>query len=154
VLQISGVDQLELAYDELIQSFVRNNQRMLAKRVAHQRRRLPPVINDQALFTKASPYGDPEDPFYHSPSSKIGSYYSPQAAVAAAILFEEFPANPYRPRKFGTKTLKLVREAQNAGMDAIAALKSGSVQVCYSSRSKFKWVFSLMLFTVLAQAAQ
>jgi hypothetical protein len=123
------VNQLELPYNDLIQSFVRNNQRMLAKRVMQQRRRLPPAINDQALFTKASPYGDPEDPFYHSPSSKIGSYYSPQAAVAAAILLEEFPVNPYGPRKFGTKTLKLVREAQDAGIDAVAALKSGSVQV-------------------------
>lgn len=127
--QEGGVEQLDLGYDELIQSFARNKQRMLAKRIVQQRRRLPPAINDAALFTRACPYGDSDDPFYHSISSKVASYYSPQAAVAAAILFEEFPANPLEPRRVGGKTLKLVREAQEAGIDAVQALKRGALGV-------------------------
>lgn len=102
---------------------------MLAKRVVQQRKRLPPAINDQALFTKSCPYGDSDDPFYHSPCNKIGSNYSPEAAVAAAILFEEFPRDPHAPRKPGLKTLKLVRDAQDAGVDPCLALKIGSIQV-------------------------
>ncbi|MEW5311652.1 MAG: hypothetical protein WDW38_003348 [Sanguina aurantia] len=58
----------------------------------------PPLMNDRALFTKAAPFGDKDDPYYHSPSSRIGGNYSPHAALAAAILFEEFPAGPNAPR--------------------------------------------------------
>lgn len=57
-----------------------------------QRRKLPPILNDRSLFTRAAPFGDKDDPFYHSPSNRIGNNYSPQSMVAAAILFEEFPA--------------------------------------------------------------
>jgi hypothetical protein len=59
--------------------------------VVEQRRKLPPVVNDKALFTKAAPYGDRADQAYHAPSNKIGAYYSPEASHAAALLFEEFP---------------------------------------------------------------
>jgi hypothetical protein len=127
-LQSGGTEQLDLSYDELIASFARNNQRMLAKRVVQQHRRLPPAINEQALFTKSCPYGDTDDPFYHSPCNKIGSNYSPEAAVAAAILFEEFPADPDASRKPGARALKLVREAQHARMHAAPGLKTGKVQ--------------------------
>lgn len=65
---------------------------LFSMQMVEQRRKLPPLINDRALFTKAAPYGDKEDPFYHSPSNKIGNNYSPQSMHAAAILFEEFPA--------------------------------------------------------------
>jgi hypothetical protein len=129
MLQGGGIEQQDLSYDNLIASFARNNQRLLANKVVQQRRRLPPAVNDQALFLRASAYGDCEDPFYHSPCNKIGSNYSPEAAVAAAILFEEFPASPHTPRKLGMRTLKLVREAQEAGIDARLALKAGSMEV-------------------------
>lgn len=64
--------------------------------MAEQRRKLPPMVNDRALFTKAAPFNDKDDPFYHSPSNKIGSNYSPEAQLAAAVLFEQFPQ--VRPR--------------------------------------------------------
>lgn len=56
-----------------------------------QRRKLPPMVNDRALFTRAAPFYDKDDPFYHSPSQRIGSNFSPHAAKAAANLFEQFP---------------------------------------------------------------
>lgn len=59
--------------------------------VVEQRRRLPPVLNDRALFTKAAPYGDRGDQTYHAPSNRIGVNYSPDSRAAASILFEEFP---------------------------------------------------------------
>jgi len=59
--------------------------------VIEQRRKLPPVVNDKALFTKAAPFGNRSDQAYHAPSNRIGSYYSPASAHAAALLFEEFP---------------------------------------------------------------
>jgi dynein heavy chain len=64
---------------------------MLAPQVVQQRRKLPPVVNDKALFTRAAPYGDRSDQAYHAPSNRIGSYYSPASSNAAAQLFEEFP---------------------------------------------------------------
>lgn len=129
ILQDHGTEQEVLSYEDLIASFARNNQRLLAKKIVQQRRRLPAAVNEQALFTKAATYGDTEDPFYHSPCNRIGSNYSPEAAVAAAILFEEFPQNAHTPRHQGVKTYKLVREAEQAGFNAKAALKAGSVQV-------------------------
>lgn len=59
--------------------------------VVEQRRKLPPVLNDKALFTRAAPFGDRADQAYHAPSNRIGAYYSPAARVAAAALFEEHP---------------------------------------------------------------
>jgi hypothetical protein len=56
-----------------------------------QRRKLPPVLNDKALFTRAAPFGDRADQAYHAPSNRIGVYYSPSSMAAAAQLFEEFP---------------------------------------------------------------
>ena len=65
--------------------------------MVEQRRKLPAMVNDRALFTRAAPFNDKEDPFYHSPSSRIGNNFSPTAALAASILFEEFPAVGSRP---------------------------------------------------------
>jgi len=59
--------------------------------MVEQRRKLPPMVNDRALFTRAAPFNDKSDPFYHSPSQRIGSNYSPQSVLAASILFEQFP---------------------------------------------------------------
>jgi hypothetical protein len=56
-----------------------------------QRRRLPPVLNDKSLFTKAAPYGDRGDQGYHSPCNRIGVNYSPASGAAASLLFEEYP---------------------------------------------------------------
>lgn len=47
---------------------------------------IPPLLDDRSLFTKAATYGDQEDPFYHSPSSRIGSYYTPSAGRAGDLL--------------------------------------------------------------------
>ena len=59
--------------------------------VVGQRQRLPPVLNDKSLFTKAAPYGDREDQAYHAPSNRIGVNYSPASMAAASLLFEECP---------------------------------------------------------------
>jgi hypothetical protein len=56
-----------------------------------QRRKLPPMVNDRSLFTRAAPFYDKSDPFYHSPSQRIGSNYTPSSMHAAAVLFEVFP---------------------------------------------------------------
>jgi hypothetical protein len=81
--------------------------------IVSQRRKLPPVLNDRSLFTRASPYGNKDDPFYHSPSNRIGGNYSPHAQHAASILFEEFPqasppaanhAHPPTPRLHGARS--------------------------------------------------
>ena len=57
-----------------------------------QRRKLPPMLNERSLFTRASPFGNKEDPFYHSPSSRIANNYSPHSGRAASVLFEQFAA--------------------------------------------------------------
>ena len=49
--------------------------------------------------TRAAPYGDPEDPMFHSTCNRIGSNYSPSAAVLAAALFEEYPSDPKAIRR-------------------------------------------------------
>jgi dynein heavy chain len=62
--------------------------------VVEQRRKLPPVLNDKALFTKAAPFGDRTDQSYHAPSNRIGVYYSPCSMAAASMLLEEVPQVP------------------------------------------------------------
>lgn len=78
--------------------------------MAEQRRKLPPMVNDRSLFTKAAPFGNKEDPFYHSPSNRIANNYSPSSMRAASVLFEEFPS------------------VRGAGMGRAAA--AGDVQGC------------------------
>ena len=46
----------------------------------------PPLLDERSLFTKAATYGDRGDPFYHPPSSRIGSYYTPTASRACDLL--------------------------------------------------------------------
>lgn len=46
----------------------------------------PPLLDERSLFTKAATYGDRADPYYHPPSSRIGSYYTPTAAKAGDLL--------------------------------------------------------------------
>lgn len=40
--------------------------------------RLPPLLNQAALFTRAATFGDTADLYYHSPSNRVGANYSPQ----------------------------------------------------------------------------
>ena len=46
----------------------------------------PPLLDERSLFTKAATYGDRGDPYYHPPSSRIGSYYTPTASRACDML--------------------------------------------------------------------
>ena len=46
----------------------------------------PPLLDERSLFTKAATYGDRGDPYYHPPSSRIGSYYTPTASKACDLL--------------------------------------------------------------------
>lgn len=46
----------------------------------------PPLLDERSLFTKAATYGDRDDPYYHPPSSRIGSYYTPTASTACDLL--------------------------------------------------------------------
>ena len=46
----------------------------------------PPLLDERSLFTKAATYGDRGDPYYHPPSSRIGSYYTPTASAACDLL--------------------------------------------------------------------
>lgn len=71
--------------------FAKNQERKLAAKIVESRRRLPPLINDSALFTLASTYGDPRDPYFHAASTRVGAHFTPSAAYASAVLFEEFP---------------------------------------------------------------
>lgn len=42
--------------------------------------RLPPLLNQAALFTRAATFGDTADLYYHSPSNRIAANYSPQTS--------------------------------------------------------------------------
>ncbi|KXZ48211.1 DHC-9 protein [Gonium pectorale] len=83
----------------------------MAAEIVAQRRKLPPLLNDRSLFTRAAPYGNKDDPFYHSPSNRIGNNFSPQSMRAAAILFEEFPQDANAPRTRGKAALQDVRSS-------------------------------------------
>jgi hypothetical protein len=61
------------------------------QQVVEQRRKLPPLINDNALFTRAAPFSNRADQAYHAPSNRIGCFLSPASMVAAAALFEQLP---------------------------------------------------------------
>eukprot|EP00955_Chlamydomonas_euryale_P056626 356496-Chlamydomonas_euryale.AAC.7 len=77
-MQLSkGCDASTLSGAELLGTFARAHEHRCAQKMLSQRRKLPPLLNERALFTRASPYGDKSDPFYHSPSNRIGSNYSP-----------------------------------------------------------------------------
>jgi len=95
-------DPATLSVKDVVANFARNNERRMAQKMVEQRRKLPPMVNDRALFTRAAPFNDKSDPFYHSPSQRIGNNYSPQSMLAASILFEQFPSDPNAPRSRGT----------------------------------------------------
>ncbi|GMH33280.1 hypothetical protein BSKO_01114 [Bryopsis sp. KO-2023] len=83
-------DTSKLPKTELAATFARHHERVLAGKVVESRRKLPPVINERALFTKAAPFTDLDDPYYHSPTNRVGNHYTPTSMLAAASLFEEF----------------------------------------------------------------
>jgi hypothetical protein len=60
--------------------------RWTSLQMADQRRRLPPVLNERSLFTKAAPVGDMADNSFQPPSQRIGTHYSPLSRVAARLL--------------------------------------------------------------------
>ncbi|GFR45764.1 hypothetical protein Agub_g7181 [Astrephomene gubernaculifera] len=106
-----GKDPYTASLPEVLDNFARRNEGKMAAEIMSQRRKLPPLLNDRSLFTRASPYGNKDDPFYHSPSNRIGNNYSPSSMRAAAILFEEFPQDPNAPRLRGKGTLQDVRSS-------------------------------------------
>lgn len=57
--------------------------------VVKQRRKMPAVINERALFTRAATFSEETDHFYHSPSARIASNYTPSAAHVTALLLEQ-----------------------------------------------------------------
>lgn len=72
-------------------SVVTAHAHVCARQVLQQRRKLPPVLNERQLFTRAAAFGDRGDPAYHGPCNRIAVHYSPGSMAAAAALFEEFP---------------------------------------------------------------
>ncbi|KAG2490029.1 hypothetical protein HYH03_011494 [Edaphochlamys debaryana] len=97
----AGQDPYTAPLADVLENFARKKEAKMAAQIVSQRRKLPPLINDRSLFTRAAPYGDKDDPFYHSPSNRIGNNFSPHSMHAAAVLFEEFPADPNAPRTRG-----------------------------------------------------
>lgn len=83
---------------EIERNFARNHERQMAQKVIDARRKLPPVLNETSLFTRAASFPERGDIFYHSPSSRISAHYSPSSWLAASALFEEFPSDPNAPR--------------------------------------------------------
>ncbi|GLI65190.1 hypothetical protein VaNZ11_008652 [Volvox africanus] len=106
-----GRDPYAASFPEVLDNFVRKMEAKMAAEIVSQRRKLPPLINDRSLFTRAAPYGNKDDPFYHSPSNRIGNNFSPYSMRAAAILFEEFPQDPNAPRVRARGTLQDVRSS-------------------------------------------
>eukprot|EP00232_Nephroselmis_pyriformis_P007530 CAMPEP_0182876984 /NCGR_PEP_ID=MMETSP0034_2-20130328/14478_1 /TAXON_ID=156128 /ORGANISM="Nephroselmis pyriformis, Strain CCMP717" /LENGTH=101 /DNA_ID=CAMNT_0025009801 /DNA_START=147 /DNA_END=448 /DNA_ORIENTATION=- len=63
---------------------VEDNSKALAQEITRKRKRLPPVLNDNALFTRASPFASSnQDIFYHAPTARIARVLHPQAFVAS-----------------------------------------------------------------------
>lgn len=77
--------------EELEQHFARNHERRMAHKVIEQKRKLPPLLNERAVHTRAATYGDKYDQFYHSPSSRIGANFSMTSEWANGNLLEHFP---------------------------------------------------------------
>ncbi|KAG1665808.1 hypothetical protein FOA52_015301 [Chlamydomonas sp. UWO 241] len=111
-----GKDPATLNAAELAESFARTHEHRSAAKMLSQRRKLPPLLNERALFTRAAPYGDKDDPLYHSACNRIGTNFSPASSRAAAILFEQFPQDPSGPR----------RRAIGSPADAIRSTQSTS----------------------------
>jgi len=95
--------------------FAVDDEKEAAEAAAGPRTRLPPVVDDSALFLLASPFGDTDDPWRHAPSQRIGSNYTPAAAEAAAVLFEEFARRPDAPRARTVEPLAAIRSARSTG---------------------------------------
>lgn len=109
--------------------------KLLAANVIQQRRQLPPAVNDSSLFTKASPFGDPKDPFYHSPCNKIGSHFSPHVAAAAALLFEQSP--PHSHGRLGSPEKNVTRLSAHLHGKRKAPEFLVRISDCYRSNDLF-----------------
>ena len=99
---------------------------------------MPPLLNEQALFTKTVCFGDINDLFYHSPSNRIGSKFSPKSKYAASVLFEEVKApkkraskKPRRNKRAGSPDSTLDAGGDDASMepsiDALSEEERGAV---------------------------
>lgn len=88
----------------------RDQQKAVAREFMSQRRHLPPAINVKNLFTRAAPYGNPEDAMFHSTCNRIASNYSPTAAVVASALFEEYPVDPKAIRRPSPQAFQMLRQ--------------------------------------------
>jgi len=77
--------------DARTESFVRWQGKKVAAVVKKAYRRMPPVLNENALFTRAATFGNTNDLYYHSPSNTIASNYSLASVTAAGKLFEVAP---------------------------------------------------------------
>jgi hypothetical protein len=90
----------------------REQQKAVARHFMAQRRHVPPAINVRNLFTRAAPYGNPVDPMFHSTCNRIGSNYSPEAALVSSALFEEYPADPKAIRRPSPQAFQMLRSEE------------------------------------------
>jgi len=72
--------------------FAKATEMNIAKHVSRTSKRMPPILNGDALFTQSAPFGDTNDLYYHSPANRIGSNYSPSSFFAGSVLVENIPA--------------------------------------------------------------
>ncbi|KAL3158235.1 hypothetical protein ABBQ38_010487 [Trebouxia sp. C0009 RCD-2024] len=87
----------------------------------------PPLLDERSLFTKAATYGDRADPYYHPPSSRIGSYYTPTAAKAGDLLEKAAGHGPKSPKK-GTSAVM----SRAAGKTAFKSPAEGGLASRYA----------------------
>ena len=127
--------------------YIQNQEKVLAdllKSVSHS---LPPLLNEQALFTKNVCFGDINDLFYHSPSNRIGTKLSPKSKFAAGKLFEEVKvsANGKKKAKRGnnlrSKSPDTVLEAEDDNKMALAEGELPSDQRQLISEAIMKYHF-------------
>ncbi|KAL0034639.1 hypothetical protein WJX77_000328 [Trebouxia sp. C0004] len=106
----------------------------------------PPLLDERSLFTKAATYGDRGDPYYHPPSSRIGSYYTPTASRACDLLEKAVGHSPKSPTKgtsvvvpinAGNRALKTPAfQASPAGIPNDGGLASKYAQLVPTSKAK------------------
>ncbi|DBB17907.1 TPA: hypothetical protein ACH3X3_002922 [Trebouxia sp. C0006] len=107
---------------------------------------VPPLLDERSLFTKAATYGDRGDPYYHPPSSRIGSYYTPAASRACDLLEKAAGHGSKSPTKgtsvvvpinAGNRALKTpALQASPAGIPNDGGLASKYAQLVPTSKAK------------------
>ena len=100
-------------YHDAPPQYVQNQEKALAdllKGVSHS---LPPLLNEQALFTKTVCFGDINDLFYHSPSNRIGTKLSPKSNYAAGKLFEEIKVSTNGRKKSKRSNIRSIAPTES-----------------------------------------